>query len=80
MDGTLTFFAICMQVAAVADHVLPFQGSFTNPTSTWLPPISQFSVCSAAHFFFSNFCGFTLFSIAKVFLDRSKNLSNSRQK
>jgi hypothetical protein len=30
-DATLTNLAVCMQVAAAAEHVLPFQGSFTTP-------------------------------------------------
>jgi hypothetical protein len=65
MDGTLTFFAICMQVAAVADHVLPFQGSFTNPTSTCLPPISQFSVILLHTFFSATFVDLCCFQLQR---------------
>jgi hypothetical protein len=49
-DATLTTLVVCMQVAAAAQHVLSFQGSFTSPPVICLLFFSIFSSCSTQFF------------------------------
>jgi len=77
-DATLTTLAVCMQVAAAAEHVLPFQGSFTTPPVICLLFLLNFLFLFHTIFLYQLIvCRFSVSSCRNL-LEQSNNLVENR--